>query len=74
MNINIIGGQLDVWSPFALEIYDNKFVVINTRVSDGIKLYLRSIDPPRVGVSAMNNKQPVIYLPFYINEWKVEID
>ena len=67
-------GKLDVWSPFALEVCDNEFVVINTRTTDGIILYLRGIKPPRVGVSAMNDKHPVIYLPFYINQWKVEID
>lgn len=74
MKIKIIGDQLDIWSPFGLEVYNNKFVVLNSRVSDGIKLYLRSVNPPKIGVSTMNSKKPVMYLPFYINEWKVEID
>lgn len=65
--------SLDVRITIALEVHEDNLYLLNKRNTNGIKLFVRSIDPPRLGLSSMNERDPSIYIPFFINEWELDL-
>lgn len=72
MNIDL-KEPLDFRITIALEVNYGKFYLVNTRYTNGVKLFVRTTAPPKLGLSAMNKKDPSIYIPFFINEWEIDL-
>lgn len=73
MNIDL-KEPLDFRITIALEVnYEKFYLVNNSRYTKGVKLFVRTTAPPRLGLSAMNKKDPSIYIPFFINEWEIDL-
>ncbi len=65
--------SIDFRLTIALEVHGDGLYLLNKRNTNGIKLFIRSSNPPRIGLSAMNKMDPSIYIPFFINEWELDL-